>query len=237
MEWQHIKAVIFDVDGTLYTQGKLRRKMLVALLSHYALRPWRLRDMLILRRFRHEREKNLAYAGPDLEADQYAWCADNRPAAIPAIREVVGRWMFEHPNRYLRGCMYPGIGEFFAVLRARRIPIGIYSDYPAHAKLAAMGLKADVVISSTDAAVNRLKPNPRGLLLMAEELGLAPEECLFIGDRPELDGECARRAHMPFLLVEQKPLPEFDFYHGLTRQLRATKTTTSHEPDPCTLQR
>ncbi|KAA9325870.1 HAD family hydrolase [Hymenobacter busanensis] len=231
INWSTVKAVIFDVDGTLYPQAPLRRKMLVDLVRFYALRPWRLQEMLMLRRFRAEREKRPAYAAGDLANAQYAWCAAGTSYTIPEIKQVVERWMLRHPNQYLAGCMYPGTAAFFAALQAYGIKIGIYSDYPAHDKLAAMGLPADAVVSSTDAAVDRLKPDPRGLLYLAAQFDLAPEECLFIGDRPELDGLCAARAGMPFLLVDPAPAAGMPFFHQLHHQLTSQVNAPRYEPD------
>ncbi|MET4108310.1 HAD family hydrolase [Hymenobacter sp. UYP22] len=227
--WDEVKCVIFDVDGTLYAQDKLRRSMLRALVQHYSIRPWKTADLLILRRFRHERETQTAYAGPNLEADQYAWVAQGSRYPVERVRAVVRHWMLEHPNQFLPACCYPGVSAFFAALRARGISIGIYSDYPAQQKLAALGLEADIVISSTDAAINRLKPHPQGLLHIARQLGLAPQQCLFIGDRPELDGACAAAADMPFLLVEKQPFSAFTFYDSLTRHLSTTFNPTRYE--------
>lgn len=222
LDWTTIKAVIFDVDGTLYAQSKLRRRMLYDLLGHYALRPWRLDELLLLRRFRAEREKRPGHQGPGLESAQYAWCADNSRFSVAQVRAVVDRWMFRHPNQYLGSCAYPGTQSFFDALRQQGIKIGIYSDYPARDKLVALGLRADIVVSSTDPEIDQLKPNPQGLLHLAAALGLAPAECLFIGDRPELDGLCAERAGMPWLLVPRQPFDQFTFYHELTRTLAAT---------------
>ena len=221
INWSRIRAVIFDVDGTLYEQARLRRKMLVDLVSHYALRPWQLEEMMILQRFRKEREKRHGYAGGNLEEAQYQWCADNTRHAVPKIKKVVDRWMFKHPNQYLPNCTYPGTKAFFDLLQTKGIKIGIYSDYKAHDKLTAMGLRADIVVSSTDAEVDRLKPDPRGLLYLAEQLNLTPAECLFIGDRPELDGECAEQAGMPYLIVDKQPFEAFDFYQRLHSELSA----------------
>lgn len=222
LDWTKVKAVIFDVDGTLYTQSKLRRRMLFDLLGYYALRPWRLDDMLLLRRFRAEREKRPGHQGPDLENAQYAWCADNSRYSVARVRAVVDRWMFRHPNQYLGSCAYPGTASFFDALRQQGIKIGIYSDYPAHDKLVALGLRADIVVSSTDPEIDQLKPNPQGLLHIAAALGLAPAECLFVGDRPELDGICAERAGMPYLIVPPQPFDQFTFYHDLGRAVAAT---------------
>lgn len=219
INWEELTCVIFDVDGTLYAQDKLRKRMLRALVQHYSLRPWKVTDLQILRRFRHEREKQTAYAGPNLEADQYAWVAQGGRYSAERVRAVVRHWMFEHPNQFLLPCRFPGIQEFFAALRARGITIGIYSDYPAQQKLAALGLEADIIISSTDAAINRLKPHPQGLLHITRQLGLEPQQCLFIGDRPELDGACAEAATMPYLIVEKQPFSAFTFYDSLTHHL------------------
>ncbi|RYY16605.1 MAG: HAD family hydrolase [Cytophagaceae bacterium] len=223
LDWPKIKAVIFDVDGTLYAQSKLRRRMLYDLLGYYALRPWRLPEMLLLRRFRAEREKRPGHLGPGLESAQYAWCADGSRFSEAQVRAVVGHWMFHHPNQYLGACAYPGTGAFFDALRQHGILIGIYSDYPAHDKLAALGLRADSIVSSTDPEIDRLKPNPEGLLYIADALGLAPADCLFIGDRPELDGTCAERAGMPYLIVPRQPFDQFAFYHDLTRSLASAQ--------------
>ncbi|MBC3539183.1 HAD family hydrolase [Rufibacter sediminis] len=223
VDFQKITTVIFDVDGTLYTQSKLRKKMLISLLRHYALRPWKAKDLLILHHFRAEREKRAGYSG-NLENAQYEWCAAKGNFAPDRIREVVNYWMFQFPNKYLAACVYPGVRKFFQVLQENNITIGIYSDYEAVEKLEAMHLKADLVVSSTNKAVDRLKPNPEGLLYIVDKLGVTPQECLFIGDREELDGECAIKAGMPYLIVDKKEFSQFDFYDKLTRQFLISKT-------------
>ncbi|TXK52111.1 HAD family hydrolase [Pontibacter qinzhouensis] len=219
IDLQKTKAVIFDVDGTLYTQSRMRKKMLFALLSHYARKPWRLKDLAILHHFRAEREKRAGYATGNLEQAQYEWCADKGDFTISRIRQVVDFWMFEFPNQYLHACMYPGVKAFIDTLKQHQVKIGIYSDYKAEEKLKAMQLEADLVVCSTDTDIDQLKPNPQGLLYLAEKFGLKPEECLFIGDRQELDGECAIRATMPYLIVDKKPFSQFDFYYKLTLPL------------------
>ncbi|ALI99899.1 HAD family hydrolase [Rufibacter tibetensis] len=226
LNWNKIKVVIFDVDGTLYTQSPLRKKMLFSLLSHYALRPWSWKDLLILHHFRAEREKKSGIPCKNLEDAQYEWCASKGNFPIPRIKKVVDYWMFNYPNKYLTGTMYPGVKTFFEALKQKNIKIGIYSDYKAVDKLKAMGLQADIIVSSTDKEVDNLKPNPRGLFYITEKLKVQPEECLFIGDRQELDGQCAIQANMPYLIVDKKPFKDFDFYNILTQQLVKNKTPT-----------
>ena len=100
--------------------------------------------------------------------------------------------------------MYAGVADFINALKDRGIRTAIFSDYQADLKLAAMGLKADLVVAATDPRVDLFKPNPKGLIYIAQQFNVSVEECVFIGDRAELDGECARRAGMLYLEVTKK---------------------------------
>jgi len=66
--------------------------------------------------------------------------------------------------------------------------------------MAALGLHADHFVAATDEGIDALKPHPAGIesIMLAQQL--SSDECLFIGDRDDRDGECARRVGMPYLL-------------------------------------
>lgn len=219
VDWGKIKVVIFDVDGTLYTQSRMRKKMLFSLLSHYLIRPWKLQDLKVLRDFRIERENRSGGDYSNLEETQFEWCAAKGGYPVSKVKEVVDHWMFKFPNKYLPGCIYPGVKSFFDALRKKGIAIAIYSDYKAVDKLEAMGLSADLIVSSTDAHIDRLKPDPKAVHYIAGHLNVKTSECLFIGDRAELDGQCAIKAGSPYLIVEKKPYNAFDFYAKLEADL------------------
>jgi HAD superfamily hydrolase (TIGR01549 family) len=125
--------------------------------------------------------------------------------------------MFSYPNRFLPRLVFPGLTTFLGELRQRGIRIAIYSDYKADDKLKSMGLQADLVVASTDPQIDRLKPDPKALHFIMEQLGVKGEECLFIGDRPELDGICAERAGMPYRIISRESSGAF--YGELTREL------------------
>ncbi|PIQ22569.1 MAG: hypothetical protein COW65_02425, partial [Cytophagales bacterium CG18_big_fil_WC_8_21_14_2_50_42_9] len=91
-------------------------------------------------------------------------------------------------------------------------------------KLKAMDLFADYIVASTDPEVDRLKPDPQGLLYLVAKAGVSVDECVFIGDRQEMDGDCALKANMRYLIIDKKPYSEFDYYQKLTNQLAATKS-------------
>lgn len=231
IDWKKIKVIIFDVDGTLYDQSKLRKKMLFSLLTYYGLRPWKIREMALLQLFRTEREKRAGEIFSDLEEEQYQWCLTKRKYPLNKIKEVVEKWIFQYPLKYLKECMFPGTKDLFELLREKGIIIAIYSDYKAQAKLNAMELKADLVVCSTDPEINCLKPQPKGLEYISKKLQIGPDACLFIGDRQEMDGECAISAKMPYLIIDKKPQKEFSFFHYLNSEIISTFNSTSYEPN------
>lgn len=220
VDWSKVKVVIFDVDGTLYNQSSLRKKMGRNLIGHYLLRPWSAYDLQIIRVFRKERElmnfnpvKNIAEA-------QYSICADKIKAPTATVKKVVEKWMHQVPLKYLKACSFPGIQDFFNSLRKHDIKIAIYSDYPAVEKLQAMGLVADLVVASTDTAVDALKPDPAGLNYIMKQFDVVAEDCLLIGDRDELDGECARKAGMQYYILTSQD-KRSGFYKLLAQDLNS----------------
>ena len=100
-----------------------------------------------------------------------------------------------------------GLPELLDALAARGMHAGVFSDYPARAKLEALGLEGrfDPVLCATDPEIDAFKPNPRGFLRACELWGLEPGEVLYVGDRADVDGEGARRAGMPCALVGGNP--------------------------------
>ncbi len=202
IDWSSIRVVIFDVDGTLYNQTTLRDKMKFALLKHYMLRPWRYVDLRIISVFRKERDKLSHGDYSNLEEAQFEVCARKTGYPIERVKQVIRYWMFNYPLRFLDHCKYPGVVNFFEHLKEIGINTAIYSDFEAVEKLNSMGIQADLVLSSTDSKIDSLKPNPKALLHIARYFDVRPDQCLFIGDRDELDGQCARNAKMPYLILD-----------------------------------
>ncbi len=222
INWSIVKAVIFDVDGTLYNQHKLRRYMLLNLLRYYISHPWCLRELKILRDFRLERERQAFKVEVDIENAQYNWGAQVSGVSPERVKSVIQEWIFKVPLRYMSNCRYPGILDFFNNLSHQGIATAIFSDYPADDKVAALELSPDCIVCTTDRNVDALKPNPKGLFVVAETLGVSIKHCLFIGDRDDRDGECARRAGMPYLILERensRRSKQFRMYRELNTHL------------------
>jgi putative hydrolase of the HAD superfamily len=215
------QALIFDVDGTLYNQGKLRRKMVFELLCCLVNKQHFIRDINVLYTFRKKRDilsRNNDEAGC-LENRQYAGVAYELGMGIEEVQRIVSDWIFEKPLNYLSACIYPGVKDLFSLLTKNKIKIGIFSDYPCRAKLKALGLYANAMVCATEKKVDRFKPDPKGLFFTAEKLGVPAMNCFFIGDRDDKDGECARRAGMPYLILSRYSVPAADWYRETVLQL------------------
>src|SRR5512141_161324 len=134
-----LQALVFDVDGTLYRQGPLRREMLARLAGAHLLRPVRLvRTLRVLQAYRRAHEAlrgaapSAALAGAQLDL---ASAGAGAPRAV--VAEAVARWMEREPLPLLSRLVRPGLLELLRACRARGLRLAVLSDYPAEAKLEA----------------------------------------------------------------------------------------------------
>lgn len=222
VEWPKISCVIFDLDGTLYDQKKMRQKMFIKLFCYYLFCPAKWKDLVILWVFRKNREKMRLEPVGNLTETQYSQVSQALNVPYGRVEELVEKWILTEPLEYLKECRFAGVKEFFQNLRAHGKLIGIFSEYPVADKLMALELFADVCVSATDREVDRFKPDTKGLKLVLKKLGKLPTECLYIGDREELDGVCAKSLSMKYLIKKQKRAlvnNSFVFYKELSREL------------------
>jgi FMN phosphatase YigB (HAD superfamily) len=81
--------------------------------------------------------------------------------------------------------------------------LAVLSDYPAEAKLHALGLDAmfDVVLSAQSPGVGVFKPNPRGLYAVMDLLAVESGDCMYVGDRADVDATAAAAAGVRCFIV------------------------------------
>ena len=199
LDWQDLRAVIFDLDGTLYHQGPLRNRMRLKLLRELALSPGRWPEVRLIQCFRQVREQMCRTEASPVSTLQYELCAQKLGMSAHSIRGVVDYWMREAPLPYLAGCRAPGIRRLWQAIQGQGLKLAVVSDFEAGPKLRALGMDCSVVVSAEDPEVEVQKPNPKGFLRAVRLMGVEPGACLVIGDRPERDGEAAARAGMIFM--------------------------------------
>ncbi len=215
IDWQNVRGVVFDVDGTLYDQRRLRAMMLIELLGHALKSRKGMQDIHILHHFRRVREELAESEAAGVLDRQFAMVAGKLAVSRERTADVVEEWIYRRPLKYMGLSRFYMVDEFFGALRDSRVKIGIFSDYPVDEKLGALKLYADAACYSLEIGVDRLKPQTRGLEVVIDRMSLDKSECVFIGDRDSRDGLCARRLGVPFILCRGR-----DFYKKMTLEFK-----------------
>jgi HAD superfamily hydrolase (TIGR01509 family) len=187
--------------------------MALRLLRAHATQPLSgLRTLRVLGAYRQAQERlreSATSSAPRADlAEAQIRLACERTHADPAIVTAwVARWMEQEPLAILARYIQPGLLQFLHACKVHGLRLGVLSDYPADTKLKALGLDGlfDVVLAAQAAEVGVFKPHPRGLLLAAERLGASPAECVYVGDRADVDGIAAAAAGMACFIVTRRP--------------------------------
>lgn len=199
-----IAAVLFDLDGTLYDQRPLRRRMALELAASVLTSPLSASQRIrALQAFRHAQE-TLRHATQGVRAEsQLVLAAERSGVPVATLQRWVEEWMFTRPLKHLPGCLADGTVELLDWLTARAIPVGVFSDYAVGAKLRALGLDryVSLTLCATDEGIEAFKPHPRGFQEACRRWSLAPSEVLFVGDRIEVDAVGATAAGMPSVII------------------------------------
>jgi HAD superfamily hydrolase (TIGR01549 family) len=208
-DWRDIRLVAFDVDGTLYRQRPLRLRMGRDMLI-YTVANCDRSAINVVRIYRGIRERLAAEEVVDFERVLIAETAKATSMSIERVQAIVSEWIETRPLRYLRSCLFPGVPQLFAGLNRAGKKIGIFSDYPAKEKLAAMGLAAHHVVAASD--VGLLKPHAKGLQSLMAAARATAQETLFIGDRADRDGVAGKRAGARILIRSPRSIDAFQTF-------------------------
>jgi HAD superfamily hydrolase (TIGR01549 family) len=227
IDWNAFDLIVFDVDGTLYSQGKLRLKM-AAVLARHCLVTGSVNTIRILGSYREWREELAEDGNERFEEILVSRLASRYRKSETDIQSIVTEWMEVKPLKYLKDCRYAGVKELLGQLRSAGKIIGVLSDYPARDKLSMLDLEADIVLSARDEHVAALKPNPRGLQHLMALAGVGPEATVMIGDRAERDGEMGRRAGVKTYLRSSDAIPGWDCFSSFHDILESAPSVREH---------
>lgn len=195
-----IKAILFDFDETLQDRSIAFRKYATRFVhSHFPSLSDKEKEERIEEMWRLNGDGH-AYTGSNtyipypvyFQTLKDTWNWTDAPATEQLIDEVQEILPSETT-------LFPGAIELLTELRRRHILIGVitngYSEMQ-NRKLAVSGIRPllDVTIVSGDEGIR--KPDGRLFERAASRLGVAPEDCLYVGDHPYYDIQGALNGHM-----------------------------------------
>lgn len=185
-----LRAVSWDVDGTLYSTRRLAARFWLAVLSASldgnANAAWRAAGAM--RRFRKRMEQVRANGG----------CLETDDASIEQRVALEQDWL--SPEIAALGAR-PGVASALRAFRARFESQVALSDFEPTHKLASLGLLGCFDATYSGERLGYLKPSPEPFRRILRDLDLQPENLLHIGDRPETDGAGATAAGCRVLVL------------------------------------
>lgn len=187
------KLILIDVDGTLvdsvpdlgYCVNSMMRELGMSGHAEDKVREWvgngveRLVRRALIGKLQGEPDEELFRKGYPLFLDCYAINTSARSCLYPGVREGLD---LLHSRDYVLGSVTNKATQFTVPLMK---DLGIYNDF------------AVVVAGDT---LDKQKPDPDPLLFAAERMGVAPGDCLMVGDSIS-DVKAARAAGFQIVCV------------------------------------
>ena len=203
-----IRAVVFDLDGTLYTIRRLRLWLTLKLL----------RDISMLRRLPSARA-NLRSKSFDSKDALYKALTEEIARKAKRTPEEVATWYHERFMRQFvrilakRGNIRPGLVPLLESLRSKGAKLAVVSDYGSvPERLEALKIPLDAFNDAFGAdEYGVFKPSPKPLVELARKWEITTPELLMVGDREDLDADCARAAGAEFLGIADGPTDNESF--------------------------
>lgn len=122
------------------------------------------------------------------------------------IREIrAARDRYHIENLLQNATWLEGAEELLDALRESGKKIGIITNstddfVDAMEERLGVRKKTDLIITTTTPGIEKGKPDPTGLLMAADILGVLPEDCVFVGDQG-FDVQAGHRARMKSCLI------------------------------------
>lgn len=222
-----IKAVGFDIDGTLYRSIRLNTRMTLYVLFH-------LKTFLAYNKVRKELHGVPAVSDfRKMQAEKVAAILKCEPAEAA---EKLDRIVYKNMEKYfvnMKTCK--DSIELIKDLKKMGMKIALLSDFPPEQKREIWGIKdlCDVILGTEETGA--LKPSKVPFEKMAEALGVPAEEILYVGNSHRFDVMGAKNAGMKAawlrypikgMLGKKSQTAEITFWHfNQLRKILITDTT------------
>lgn len=183
-----IKAVAFDIDGTLYPDRQLYLRLLPYFLKNF-------RFFVKYNKVRHILHRTAPL--PDFFEYQARLLAGLMKIPVAQAHSRINETIYEGLKPYfLKVKPFPHIVETIDAFKNAGLKVAILSDFPPEQKGDLWGLKSkfDCILGSEKCGA--LKPSMYPFGILAQKLNLKPHEILYVGNSIKSDIRGARDAGM-----------------------------------------
>lgn len=188
-----IKAVAFDIDGTLYPQSSLYVRLLPYIIRH-------LRFYIHYNRARRIMHKTAPL--PDFYEYQARLFAETYGCSALRARAMIRAVAYDGLKPYFQRIRpFRNLLETFQKLHDEGYKIALLSDFPPAQKNETWGVLpyCDVVLGSEETGA--LKPSKYPFGILANALNLEPGQILYVGNSVRFDVRGANNAGMKSALI------------------------------------
>ncbi len=214
-----IKAVAFDIDGTLYPDGRLYIRVL-----GYALR--HLRFFYHFNKVRYILHRTAVL--PNFFEYQARLLADRMKISVEEAHSKIDSIVYEGLKPYFKKVKpFVGVEETLIAFKNEGLQLAVLSDFPPEQKGDLWGLDKYFKVILGSEACGALKPSVYPFGVLAQKLGLKPSEILYVGNSIRSDIEGASNAGMKTAYIMSiwrrllnKKLEKADISFKSYRQLR-----------------
>lgn len=210
-----IKAFLFDLDGTLLDTALDFIAIIQHMRQQQGMPPI---EPTIIRQLASSGARAMVSAGLELAADS------------PELEQHTTEFLQHYQQDYARLTRpFAGVQQLLDLLHQQQIPWGVATNKPQHFAapiLEQLGLRQHMACLICPEQVAQAKPAPDMLLLACQQLGIAPQQAIYLGD-DQRDIQAAQQAQMPSIAVgygyhpahEQPQNWGADFYIATSEQL------------------
>ncbi len=195
-ELKQIKAVLFDLDGTLIDTAPDFIRIIKELCVEANVEP--IADEQIRVQVSEGSKAMVRLFHPDLD--------DNSPELTHYRDEFLRRYA---TNIAVHTTLFDGMDAVLLDLESRQIPWGIVTNKPRSLSVAlldALDLTKRCAVLVCPDDVKNTKPDPEPMYLAANKIGITSEDIIYVGDHPR-DIDAGRAAGMKTVLAAYGYLP------------------------------
>ncbi|TVQ39361.1 MAG: HAD family hydrolase [Spirochaetaceae bacterium] len=203
-----LKAVAFDIDGTLYSNTRMQLQSLPFVLCHARL----------LSAFgRVRRQLRLIRPIEDFHGLQAELFGREIGESAARAAEIIDTLFYRRWERVLeRVPLFPEVVATVEAFRGAGLKVAVASDFPVRRKLSILGLEGLWQCEISTEEVGYLKPNPEPFQALLECLGEQPRQVLYVGNSYRYDVEGAKAVGMVAAHLVKRPpaqsIADFSFH-------------------------